>query len=170
MPVVKHLQILTLALVSLAVSSEVPAVTQGQPAPSYDIRLGNGQEFSSARESGRVVMLHFWASWCVPCRAEMPAMERYYRAHHAQGFDLVAISMDSLEDRDKALAMLKQSSFPGAWMEDASVRSFGRIWRLPLTFVIDRQGVLRYDAWDGGGGGITDEVLDHAITPLLEAK
>ena len=165
----KRLQWLVLVLAMAAVRP-VFAIAEGEPAPAYDIRLLDGQTFSSAREDGRVVMLHFWASWCVPCRAEMPAMERYYRAHHGQGFDLVAVSMDSPEDMDKARAMMKAYSFPAAWIQDASVRGFGRIWRIPLTFVIDRRGVLRHDAWDGGDGGITDGVLDQTITPLLEAK
>ncbi|MDE1990403.1 MAG: TlpA family protein disulfide reductase [Betaproteobacteria bacterium] len=165
-----RLHVLAGILAALAAAPAAFAIAEGQPAPAYDIRLLDGQQFASTREAGHVVMLHFWASWCVPCRAEMPAMERYYRAHHAQGFDLVAISMDSPEDMDKARALMKPFSFPGAWIQDASVRGYGRIWRIPLTFVIDRQGVLRHDAWDGGDAGITDAALEQALTPLLEAK
>ncbi len=145
------------------------ALEEGTPAPGYEVHLMNGQSFNSGEASGKVVILHFWASWCVPCREEMPAMERYYKKHHQEGLELIAISMDDPEDLQKARDIMKGYSFPGAWIRESRVKGYGRIWRIPLTFVIDRQGVLRRDAWDGEAG--LDEVtLDKTITPLLSHK
>lgn len=145
------------------------AIEEGARAPGYDIRLMNGQSLSSGDVSGKVVMLHFWASWCVPCREEMPAMERYYKKHHQEGLELIAISMDDPEDLQKARDIMKGYSFPGAWIRESRVKGYGRIWRIPLTFVIDRQGVLRRDAWDGEAG-LDEATLDKTITPLLSNK
>ncbi len=145
------------------------AVEEGAPAPGYDIRLMNGQAFAASEGTGKVVILHFWASWCVPCREEMPAMERYYRKHHLEGLELIAISMDDPEDLQKARDIMKSYSFPGAWIREARVKGYGRIWRIPLTFVIDRHGILRRDAWDGDAG-LDETTLDRAITPLLSIQ
>ena len=145
------------------------AIEEGAPAPAYEIHLLNGHSFGSGEGSGKVVMLHFWASWCVPCREEMPAMERYYQKHHQEGLELIAISMDDPEDLQKARDIMKGYSFPGAWIRDSRVKGYGRIWRIPLTFVIDRQGLLRRDAWDGEAG-LDEAVLDKTITPLLSNR
>ncbi len=145
------------------------AVEEGTLAPAYDIRLMNGQSFSSSEGAGKVVVLHFWASWCVPCRTEMPAMEHYYNKHHQEGLELVAISMDDPNDVQMARDMMKSYSFPGALIRESRVKGYGRIWRIPLTFVIDRQGILRRDAWDGEAG-IDEAVLEKTITPLLTKK
>ncbi len=147
-------------------SSTVWAIEEGAPAPGYEIHLMNGQTFATGDGSGKVVMLHFWASWCVPCREEMPAMERYYQAHHREGLELIAITMDDPEDLQKARDIMKGYSFPGAWIRESRVKGYGRIWRIPLTFVIDRKGVLRRDAWDGDAG-LDEATLDRAIAPLL---
>ena len=157
--------LLVLALAA-AIGMPAQAIEEGAPAPGYEIHLFNGQAFGAGEGSGKVVLLHFWASWCVPCREEMPAMERYYQKHHQEGLELIAISMDDAEDLQKARDIMKGYSFPGAWIRDAKVRGYGRIWRIPLTFVIDRKGILRHDAWDGDAG-IDESTLDKTISPLL---
>lgn len=143
------------------------AIGTGEPAPDYRIRLTNGTIFSREAGAGKVVVLHFWASWCVPCRSEMPAIESYYRKHHGQGLEFIAISMDDPADLAKVRDILGRYSYPGALARDAEVRGYGRIWRIPLTFVIDRRGLLRLDAWSGGDDGLTEALLEAAITPLL---
>ncbi len=148
----------------------VQAIETGAPAPPYEVRLLDGALFTPSQAVGKVVMLHFWASWCVPCRAEMPAMEQYYRQHHGEGLELIAITVDDAADMEKARVIMRQFSFPAASIQDAKVKGYGRIWRIPLTFVIDRQGRLRLDAWDGDASGITATALDQAITPLLNER
>lgn len=159
---------LTLMLMGGPVSTAW-GIEEGAPAPGYEVHLMNGQTFGSGDASGKVVMLHFWASWCVPCREEMPAMERYYQKHHREGLELIAISMDDPEDLQKARDIMKGYSFPGAWIRESRVKGYGRIWRIPLTFVIDRKGILRRDAWDGDSG-IDEAILDKAISPLLSTQ
>jgi len=148
------------------VSSSAKAIQEGTAAPSYDIKLMNGAYFSTAENVGKVVIMHFWATWCIPCREEMPALERYYRKHHAEGLEMVAISMDDPADAGKAHDMMKAYTFPGAFMADAQVKGYGRIWRIPLSFVIDGQGVLRRDGWYGDAG-LDDAALEKNVTPYL---
>ncbi len=143
------------------------ALEVGQAAPAYQARLPNGHMLSSDQERGNVVLLHFWATWCIPCRTEMPAMERYYQKHRRQGLEILMVSMDGEEDLPKMQQMAAKYSYPVAWYQNSDFQSFGRIWRIPLTFVIDRHGVLRQDSWDGGDDGLDEAALERVVTPLL---
>ncbi len=99
----------------------------------------------------------------------MPALDAYYRRHRSEGLELVAISMDSPKDEAKARELMRAFSFPAAFGRDMSLKGYGRIWRLPLTFVIDRQGVLRKDGWYGDPL-LDAATLEQAVTPLLRAR
>lgn len=146
------------------------AIEVGQSAPFYNIQLANGKIFSESDGAGKVVVLHFWATWCEPCRSELPAIENYYQKHHREGLEFIAISLDDPADIAKVRAVLSRYSYPGTLLSDANIRGYGRIWRIPLTFVIDRKGILRYDAWGGGDDGLNEAILESALTPLLLDK
>jgi cytochrome c biogenesis protein CcmG, thiol:disulfide interchange protein DsbE len=130
------------------------------------VKLLDGSPLSDADQHGDVVILNFWATWCVPCRAEMPALEDYYQKHRMEGLKVLAISMDDPEDEAKVRQVMAGFSFPAAMARDAIFKGYGRIWRIPLTFVIDRGGILRKDAWYGDAG-IDLPMLEKTVTPLL---
>lgn len=142
------------------------AIEEGAMAPAYDITLANGSHVTNASEKGRVVVLHFWATWCEPCREEMPALERYYRQHHAEGLDMILISMDDPADFARAKDTMKQFSMPGVFYRDTQMKGFGRIWRIPVTFLVDKNNILRKDEWFGDPV-LTDRTLGQGIAPLL---
>lgn len=139
----------------------------GQMSPPYQARLLDGQTVTPAQTRGKVVLIHFWATWCVPCRTEMPALERYYQKHRAQGLEILMVSMDDEGDLPKMRQMMEKYSYPGAWYRQSDFKQFGRIWRIPISFVIDRTGVLRQDSWDGGEAGLDEGTLEQIVTPLL---
>lgn len=152
--------VMPLALASLEV---------GKLAPPLTAKTIDGQNFSLADAAGKVVIINFWASWCDPCRKEMPAMETYYNKHKDQGLRILAISMDDPEDEAKVREIMESYSYPAAFQGDADFRGYGRIWRMPMTFIIDRHGILRRD---GGVGppSIDLELLEKVVTPLLNAS
>ena len=142
---------------------------EGKAAPEFSAKLFSGEKFFLKAVSGQVVILHFWATWCEPCRLEMPVLDAYYKQHRAEGLQMIAISMDEAKDESKARDAMKAFSFNAAMAKEASYKSYGRIWRLPLTFVIDRKGILRKDGW------IQEHTLNPAdlektVTPLLKLK
>jgi len=153
----------------LAVAAPAFAIAEGSPAPAIAGRLLDGTSFALADYAGKVVVLNFWATWCAPCREEMPALDAYYRKHRGEGFELIAISMDSRKDEAKARDMMQFFAFPAALARETNVKGYGRIWRLPLTFVIDRNGILRKDAWYGDPL-LDAATLEQAVTPLLRAR
>ena len=83
------------------------AIAEGAPAPALTGTLFDGTRFSLADHAGNVVMLNFWATWCAPCREEMPALDAYYRRHRGEGLELIAISMDSPKDEAKAREFMR---------------------------------------------------------------
>jgi peroxiredoxin len=98
----------------------------------------------------------------------MPALDAYFRRHRDDGLVLLAISMDDPRDEAKVRDFMKAFSFPAALARDADIRGYGRIWRLPLTFVVDRHGILRKDDWYGDPG-LDAQLLEKTVTPLLRA-
>jgi len=136
------------------------------PAVSIKGPLLSGQAFASDELKGQVLLVNFWASWCPLCRAEMPEIEAYYRAHRAQGLAVLALSMDEPEDEPKVRELAKGWSFPVAMGQQVKLNGFDRIWRMPVSAVIDRQGKLVKQDWFVQTG-LNAALLDAVIKPLL---
>ena len=157
------------ALVGLGVAAPTLALEEGKPAPAFEGKLFDDRAFRLDDHAGQVVILHYWASWCVPCRQEMPALETFYEKHRAEGLEVLAISMDDPADEAKAREVMRQFTFPAAMARDVRAPGYGRIWRIPLTFVIDRHGILRKDGWYGAP--VLDlPQMEKTVTPLLESR
>lgn len=148
--------------VPVASSSVVP-MSVDYAAPELSLQNINGETESLANYRGEVVLVNNWATWCPPCKAEMPTLSAYYTDHHAEGFTIIAIEAgDPLEP----VAQFVQSydlKFP-IWLDpnSASLRAFGN-GNLPNSYVIDRTGTVRY-AWTGE---IDRTMLEKYVTPLL---
>jgi len=165
----RHLRGWTTALLLLSWFSLSFAATEGRPAPEIRAMLLDGTEFNLGDYAGKVVVVNMWATWCAPCREEMPALDAYYRQHRDQGLVLVALSMDDPKDEAKVREVTKSYSFAIGFEHDTYLKGYGRIWRLPLTFVVDREGILRKDQWYGDPG-LDAALLDQTLTPLLRAR
>ena len=161
-------RLLVLAL-GLQFALSAQAIKEGEPAPALDAKLLDGKAFSLSAASGKVVIVNFWATWCEPCRAEMPALDAYYRRHRDEGFVLLAVSMDDPADDAKVREAVKNFAFPAAMAKSVSARAYGRIWRIPITFLIDRGGIVRKSGWFAESG-FDDAALEATVTPLLHAR
>ncbi len=136
--------LLALALVWALVSDPRPASPLRLNAPAPDFRLSalDGAPVSLAEQRGRVVLLNFWATWCAPCEAEMPAMERLYREFKPRGFELLAVSVD--QHRAEVVAFRERLALSFPILHDPEKRAAGayRSYRFPESFLIDRDGTL----------------------------
>ena len=157
------------ALVLLALCGGAFAAAVGAPAPPIEAKLLDGATFNLSDHAGKVVVVNLWATWCAPCREEMPALDAYYRQHRESGLVLVALSMDNPRDSAKVREITAGYAFAAGLAADARMKGYGRIWRLPMTFVIDRQGVLRKDQWYSEDG-LNAAALDATLAPLLRAQ
>lgn len=121
----------------------LPAPQPGHPAPSFRLQTLDGSTVSLADLTGRVVLINVWASWCAPCRSEMPAIEAAYVTYREQGFTVAAVNLR--EDRETVAAFLRthKLTFPALLDTDGTVSTAYRSHALPSSFFVDRQGVIR---------------------------
>jgi peroxiredoxin len=118
-------------------------VGRGTLAPDFELpRLSDGTDVSLADLRGQVVLVNFWATWCKPCEDEMPAMERLYRDLRDEGFELLAISVDS--DREEVSQFQERLglSFPILLDSEHRVSRAYQTFRFPESLLIDRNGLV----------------------------
>lgn len=141
----------------------------GQPAPDITLDTLDGQHVSLHALRGKTVILTFWATWCGPCREELPMLSRYAREHARDGLVVLGFSLDTPDTLAQVRQVAATLDFPTGLLGDPHVDGYGRIWRLPVSFVVDRHGLLVHDGWKDRQPAVTRERLDQVVTPLLDA-
>jgi len=141
----------------------------GAPAPPATLVTLDGRRISSADLLGQVVILTFWATWCTPCRDELPLLSEYLAQHADGGLQILGFGLDTRERLEEVRRVAQSLRFPVGLMSDSSAPGYGRIWRLPVSFTIDRLGRLAEDGWKEQHPAWTQERLDQVVTPLLKA-
>jgi thiol-disulfide isomerase/thioredoxin len=130
----------------------------------------DGARISSADLVGSVVLLTFWATWCAPCRDELPLLSRYAAGHAAAGLRVLGFSVDTPDELPEVRKIAQSLRFPVGLLCHSSAPGYGRIWRLPVNFTIDRAGLLAEDGWQEKKPSWTAERLEEVVTPLLERR
>ncbi len=138
----------------------------GAKFPDFNETDVTGQPFSIASHKGKVVLLDFWATWCGPCRAELPNVIATYQKHHAQGFDIISVSLD--QDKAQLLSFIKDQNmtwpqfFDGqGWANKLAVK-YG-IQAIPATFLLDGEGKVI-------GKDLRGEELEQAVASAVANK
>jgi len=153
----------------LAGRPAVGAMDVGQQAPPLVVTELDGSGFDLGALRGKVVVVHFWATWCPPCREEMPALDAFYRQYRGQGLDMIGISADRPRDRSDVVKMMQAFAYPAAMLGDAKVNGFGAPEALPVTYVIDQAGIVRAK-FRPDQMAVTQQSLAAAVLPLLAHK
>ena len=129
---------------SVAPIAQRGVVKPGEAAPNFQLRDMNGRNVSLSDLRGKVVLLNFWATWCGPCRVEMPAMERLYRAYDRKDFEILAVSTDAQGTAvTRPFQQENKLTFPILHDSDFRVGLSYGARTLPMTFMVDRQGIVR---------------------------
>lgn len=142
----------------------------GQTAPPITLTTLDGKQIDTHDLRGKVVIVTFWATWCQPCREELPLLSRYARDHAQQGLVVLGFSLNTPDELDQVRAAAGTLSFPVGLLGDPHVQGYGRIWRLPVSFTIDRKGRLVDDGWKDDSAAWTVIRLEQVITPLLNQE
>lgn len=145
--------LLTVVIFFLLIMSQPPLtspppgvdLTQDRPmSPDFELSDLNGNTVSLSSLRGKVVLVNFWATWCPPCREEIPSMELLYQSLHSEGVELLAINIEPNGPQAVATFMEHVSfSFPVLFDVDGTVRGKFGVSKYPETFIIDAEGVVR---------------------------
>lgn len=138
----------------------------GYRAPSFSLRTLEGETVSVADLRGRAVILNFWATWCPPCRAEMPAFQRLYARYRDQGLMVLGVNATSGDDLATVFAFRQQYglTFPILLDEAGQVQQRYRVTALPTTFFIDPRGMIRDVVV---GGPLSEAAIEARLSQLL---
>jgi peroxiredoxin len=134
-----------------------------QSAPQLSLTDLQGNTVSLDDYHGRIVLVNNWATWCPPCKAEMPELQAYYRAHSNQDFVIIAIESGEPAATVSSFTTQLGMTFP-VWLDlkGAAVDAF-KNWSLPSSYIIDKSGTMRM----GWTGAVNQATLDKYVTPLL---
>jgi len=128
----------------LLASLAFAAQTLSGPAPGFTLKSRSGEQVSLASLKGNVVMVNFWATWCVPCRQEMPHLEALYERYNSLGFELLAVNVeDNPEGAAKWLADTPVT-FPVLFDPKNEVSKLYKVTAMPSTVLIGRDGTMRF--------------------------
>jgi peroxiredoxin len=138
----------------------------GYFAPSFKLRNIKGNYESLDNYRGEVVVLNFWATWCAPCRIEMPSFEKLYRRYRSEGVTVLAITLDkNSENKIKSFVDEYGLSFPILLDEKGEVERLYPSMTIPFTYIIDRQGriVARVDGAKNWESSETFEAVEYLL-------
>src|SRR3569833_1200012 len=155
-------------ILALLLSTSAMAGSTG-PAPQFTLDSRNGPRISLSQYKGQEVMLNFWASWCGPCRQEMPLLENIYKKYNKMGFTLIGVNVepDSKEAEGFLKGLQAPVSFPVIYDKDSTVSKAYDVQGMPSTVIIGRKGNIRV-LHRGYKPGDENEYLDSIRTLVRE--
>lgn len=147
-----------------------PPPSVGQRAPTFALPAAGGGTIDLVSYRGKPVVVNFWATWCTPCREELPELERAYRTHRDAGLVVIAVSLDTEAGARDVPQFLKAGddttgsfTFPVALDTKQDLRNRYRLIGVPSTYFIDRTGVIRAVQ----PGAMSREILSNALETIL---
>ncbi len=150
-----------------AAASLASSGMEGQMAPDFVLKSSSGENLRLSEYRGDVVMINFWATWCGPCRQEMPLLDELYARYQRVGFNLLGVNID--DDSQRAMRMVDELGirFPVLFDERKEVSELYNVEAMPATILVDREGNVRY-VHHGYKPGYEDRYLDQIRSLLRE--
>lgn len=155
--------ILLAAVASFAEEAAPPA----KQAPEFTLlNVKTGKMVSLSEYKGKVVLLDFWATWCVPCRKAIKGYEELFKEKHQEGFVVLAVSVDKRVKKLKDFVDKRPVSYPMLHDPDKKAMKAYGVFRIPTTFIIDRTGAIKYKYV--GGGENMEKIIKEKVEELLK--
>jgi peroxiredoxin len=151
----------------IAASSLASSGMEGQPAPDFALKSATGENMRLSEYRGDVVMINFWATWCGPCRQEMPLLDELYSRYQRVGFNLLGVNID--DDSRRAMQMVDELgvNFPVLFDARKQVSKLYAVEAMPVTVLVDREGNVRH-VHHGYKPGYEEKYLDQIRSLLRE--
>ncbi|MEJ2602062.1 MAG: TlpA disulfide reductase family protein [Gammaproteobacteria bacterium] len=165
----KSLAALALAMVAVLAAPAFAGkgALDGQQAPDFALKSLAGENLRLSEYRGDVVMINFWATWCGPCRQEMPLLDELYNRYERVGFRLLGVNIDDDPRRATEMARDLGVSFPVLFDDRKEVSRLYQVEAMPVTVILDREGVVRHTHY-GYKPGYEEYYLDQVRTLLRE--
>ena len=156
-----------LVLTVFAATSLASSGLEGSAAPDFALKSSTGKNLRLSEYRGDVVMINFWATWCGPCRQEMPLLDELYQRYERVGFNLLGVNID--DDSRRAMQMIDELGvkFPVLFDVRKEVSKLYEVEAMPVTVLVDREGNVRY-VHHGYKPGYEDKYLDQIRSLLRE--
>lgn len=143
---------------------EIPSPLLGRPAAPFSLALFDDGRFQLAERRDRVVVVNFWASWCIPCREEAPVLEAAWRAYRDRGVVIVGVNVQDSEPAARAFIETFELTFPNGPDPGGRIAIDYGVYGIPETFVIGRDGLIAYKHV----GVVAPPTLDGRIQGALQ--
>lgn len=158
---------LGLVVTAFAATSLASSGLEGRAAPDFALKSSTGENLRLSEFRGDVVMINFWATWCGPCRQEMPLLDELYNRYERVGFNLLGVNID--DDSRRAMQMIEELgvNFPVLFDARKEVSKLYEVDAMPVTVLVDREGNVRY-VHHGYKPGYEDKYLDQVRSLLRE--
>lgn len=147
------------------VSVQAATQLEGNSAPDFTAISGEGKPLRLSGYPGQVVMVNFWATWCSPCRQEMPPLDDLYQRYRTKGFTLLGVNIDEDFARAKKMARKLGISYPIVFDADKNISRAYNLGAMPMTVIIDAKGIVRSIHYGYKPG--TVKKYENEIRPLL---
>lgn len=140
----KRFAVFAIAGLLSIVVAEAAMPKAGSMAPGFSLKSNSGKNLKLEEFRGQVVMINFWATWCGPCRQEMPHLNRLHERYHKAGFALLGVNIDDQPDVAREMVQKLGIAFPVLFDTDKRVSRLYDVDAMPSSLLIDRDGRIRY--------------------------
>lgn len=133
-----------LVFTTAAIAADTNTETSAKPAPDFTLKSSSGKNIRLEELAGQVILINFWASWCAPCRKELPELELLFEKYQHLGFTILAISNDTDIIKAREFSDPLKLSYPILFDNNQDISSLYRVKAMPSTYIVDRKGMIRH--------------------------